>query len=126
MNLIEEIKLNRRAIKELTEVKSFLDKYLIDVDDFTTLIPQMGKELRNTKLPISLFDGEEVYATEVINEENAYDTHCRYNFPIIVGIRSSECLFYYYENGNYNIDKDIEDLRSENIRLEARRKELSA
>ena len=121
--IVEEIKSNRRAIKELTKAKEFLDKYLIGVDDFAPLIPKIWEELKGTTLPISLFDFE-TYTLYCTNGDTVGFGHRWHKVPIIV--YTSSWQHYFYGNGYYDIDKDIEDLRSRNIRLEARRKELSA
>ena len=121
--IVKEIKNNRRTIKELIKAKEFLDKYLIDVDDFTPLIPKIWEELKDTTLPISLFDFE-TYTLYCTSGDTGEFAHRWRKVPIIVYISSGH--YYFYGNGYYDIDKDIENLRNRNVRLEARRKELNA
>jgi len=94
-----------RELEKLKAVKQFLDKYLIGVDDFRPLIPEIYEALKKTELPIWLYDEDYIYTKDGIRG-GVYGERCIYA-PIEVNIKSPYVMFYFYKNGNYDIDNDI-------------------
>ena len=95
----------KKALEIMRNVKEFLDPFLTGKDDYMPILPQIYEALKGRPdLPISLYDGKYNYSSEGITEA----TRERLIYaPINVHVGVGEYWFFYYKNGNYDIDNDI-------------------
>lgn len=104
--LKERVERSKADIDMLKACKKFLDPYLIGVDDFIPLIPEMYEAVLKTELPITFYANHKNYTREGIEE--SYGERLVYA-PIYI-------KSFFYKNGNYDINNDIMMLESSIIR----------
>lgn len=97
VTLKKRIERSKADIDMLKACKKFLDPYLIGVDDFIPLIPEMYEAVLKTELPITFYANHKDYTREGIEE--SYGERLTYA-PIYIS-------HFCYKNGKYDIDDDI-------------------
>ena len=98
---------DKQALATLKKAKALLDKHLVGKQDFYPELDNIFADmLAEGNTDIRLYKDQEEYSVEdgkvlIVGERLSHA-------PIRIFAKSSLALFYYYNNGSYDIDQDIE------------------